>query len=116
MYKIINKERLNSIVHKMVIYAPRIADNAKAGQFVMVMAHEAGERIPLTIYDHDAKKGTITIIFQEIGMTTRLLARMKREESLVSITGPLGHPTQITKSALNNSLALGVGQIKSQTT
>lgn len=109
MYKIIAKERLNSVIHKMVIEAPRIAKNAKPGQFVMVMASEKGERIPLTIYDHDREKGTITIIFQEAGKTTRLLTTLKAGDALANIAGPLGRPTTVRETGKIVLIGGGVG-------
>ena len=109
MYKIVSKEKLNPIVHKAVIEAPRVARNAKPGQFVMVMTGENGERIPLTIYDRDDKKGTITIIFQEIGKTTRDLAALKKDDAILNIAGPLGKPTGITEAGRMMLIGGGVG-------
>lgn len=82
-------------VTKLVIESPEIAGSAKPGQFVAIMASEKGERIPLTIVDSDAATGAITIIFQEVGLTTKLLGKMNVGEKLYAITGPLGHPTDI---------------------
>lgn len=79
---------------RMEVAAPEIAAKARPGQFVMVMADKRGERIPLTIVDADAAGGTITLIFQESGFTTRLLS-MKRKP--YAIVGPLGHPAGIKK-------------------
>lgn len=109
MYKIIAKERLNPVIHKMVVEAPRVARNARAGQFIVVMANQRGERIPLTIYDHDSNKGTVTIIFQEVGKTTKVLAGLKANDELASVTGPLGRPTMITKVGRIIFIGGGVG-------
>ena len=109
MHRIISKERLNPVVHKAVIEAPRVARNARPGQFVMVMARESGERIPLTIYDHDDKKGTVTIIFQETGKTTKDLAAMKKGDKILNIAGPLGKPTGITEAGRMILVGGGVG-------
>jgi NAD(P)H-flavin reductase len=109
MYRIVEKERLNPIIHKIVIEAPRIAKNAKAGQFVIVIADEKGERIPLTIYGRDKEKGTITIIFQEAGKTTKTLASLKASDSLANIAGPLGRPTSVGKTGKMVTIGGGVG-------
>ncbi|HQC20080.1 MAG TPA: sulfide/dihydroorotate dehydrogenase-like FAD/NAD-binding protein, partial [Smithella sp.] len=74
MNKIIEKENLSESVVRMVLEAPVVAQKRKAGQFIVLKIHEKGERIPLTIVDSDAQKGTITIIFQVVGKTTALLA------------------------------------------
>jgi len=82
-------------VTKLEISAPGIASKAKTGQFVVLMVNEKGERIPLTIVDNNSGKGSITLIFQEIGLTTKLLGALEPGDSIYSITGPLGHPTEI---------------------
>lgn len=109
MYRIISKERLNEVVHKMVIEAPRIAERTQAGQFVMIMINESGERIPLTIYDHDKKNNTITIIFQEAGKTTRALAGLSKGDALANVAGPLGRPTSVRKLGKIVLVGGGVG-------
>lgn len=78
-----------------MVTAPDIASKARAGQFVLLMVSEVGERIPLTIVDRDEKAGTITLIAQEIGLTTKLLGKLEVGESLYSLVGPLGHATPI---------------------
>ena len=97
--KILQKEILldapgNKIV-RMVLSAPQIARKAKPGQFVALMVSEEGERIPLTIVRSDTDKGSIEIIFQEAGLTTKLLGRKNEGESLYALAGPLGHATKI---------------------
>ncbi|MGE4357390.1 MAG: sulfide/dihydroorotate dehydrogenase-like FAD/NAD-binding protein [Candidatus Omnitrophota bacterium] len=82
-------------VIRMELKSPEVAKKALAGQFVVLMVYEKGERIPLTIVDKDEDKGTITLIFQEVGLTTRLLGNLKEGEFLYSLTGPLGNPTDI---------------------
>jgi NAD(P)H-flavin reductase len=109
MYRIVYKEQLNSLIHKIAVEAPRIAKNAEAGQFVIVIAHEKGERIPLTIYDSDKEKGTVTIIFQEAGRTTKTLALFKTGDSLLHLAGPLGRPTSVTKAGKMVIVGGGVG-------
>lgn len=88
----------------MEIEAPLIARKAKAGQFIILRIHENGERIPLTISDYDADKGTITIIFQEVGKTTIHLGTLNEGDSLQDFVGPLGKashfPESIKKAAI----------------
>ena len=79
MYKILHKEVLSDTVKLMVVKAPQVARKGAAGQFVIVRIDEYGERIPLTIADYDRKKGTITIIFMEVGKTTKQLGKMNVE-------------------------------------
>jgi ferredoxin/flavodoxin---NADP+ reductase len=82
-------------ISQMELVSPYIARQAKPGQFIALMVSEEGERIPLTIVDTNTSEGTITIIFQELGFTTRLLGQLKTGDSLHSLVGPLGHPTEI---------------------
>ena len=98
MNKIIEKIKLSDDVYQMKIEAPLIAEERKAGQFIVLLIDlEYGERIPLTIADSDNEKGTITIIFQAVGDTTRLLAEKKAGEYVESLLGPLGKATEIKK-------------------
>ena len=76
MYKIVEKEVLSDVTKLVVVEAPQIARKARAGQFVIVISHERGERIPLTIADYDRERGTITLIFQEVGKSTMEMARL----------------------------------------
>lgn len=102
MYQILKKQTLSEQVKLMVLQAPLIAKKAKAGQFIILRVHENGERIPLTIADHDEEKGTITIIFQEVGKTTIQLGTMNEGDSLKDLVGPLGkasHFPEGTKKA-----------------
>ena len=101
--KIIQKEILAEKITRIEILAPDIAKKARPGQFIVLMASEKGERIPLTIVDKDPAQGAITLIFQEAGLTTQLLAGMKVGDSLYSLVGPLGHPTEIKKYTVNRA-------------
>jgi len=92
--KILSQTKDTKIV-KFIISAALIAQKVQAGQFVVLMVNELGERIPLTVVDRDRKKGTITLISQEVGLTTRLLGRLNIGNSLFALAGPLGHPTEI---------------------
>lgn len=111
--KILNKETLidasGTRIGKLVIEAPLIAKKARPGQFIVLMINETGERVPLTIVDSDTSKGAITIIFQELGLTTKLLGNMKTGDSLYSLTGPLGHATEIKKYGSVIIVGGGVG-------
>jgi len=107
--KIIEKVNLSENVVRMVLEAPAIAQKRKAGQFIVLKINEKGERIPLTIVDSDAQKGTITIIFQIVGKTTAQLAGMKAGESLQDVQGPLGNPTEIEKYGRVVCVGGGVG-------
>jgi NAD(P)H-flavin reductase len=97
MYRIVNREDLTPEIHLFEIAAPAVARKAQAGQFVVVRADETGERIPLTIADWDADKGTVTVVFMEVGKTTRKLATLKAGEDIANFAGPLGLPTHIDK-------------------
>ncbi len=96
MNKIISKRRLSENVFRMDVEAPLVARARRAGQFVILMVdEERGERIPLTIADADADKGTITLIFQTVGATTLKLSKMEPGDALPAVLGPLGRPTEI---------------------
>jgi glutamate synthase (NADPH/NADH) small chain len=95
MYKIIEKAKIAESTFSMKIDAPKIAYKRKAGQFVMLRIDETGERIPLTIAGSDTISGTITIIFQVVGNTTRQLSSLNAGDYILDIVGPLGHPTHI---------------------
>ena len=80
---------------KLSLIAPEISRKAKAGQFVVVMVGEKGERIPLTIVDADSQSGSIQLIVQEVGLTTKVLEALAVGDNLYALVGPLGHPTEI---------------------
>ena len=107
MYKIVGKEQISDVVFKMVIDAPKIAAKRKAGQFVVIRPNEKGERIPLTIAGSDSDKGTIDIIFQAVGGTTKLMATLESGDTLLDVVGPLGHPTHIEN--FGNVVCIGGG-------
>jgi len=109
MFKIVEKKELAPKIVKLVIEAPQIAKKALPGQFVMVMAQEDGERIPLTIAGSDAVKGTIDIVFMEIGKTTALLGKMREGDFVPTLLGPLGTPSQIEKFGTVVCIGGGVG-------
>lgn len=94
MYKIVRKRELNSAVTLLEIEAPFVAKKAQAGQFIIFRIDELGERVPLTIAGYDREKGTVTIIFQKVGLSTKLLGEMKEGDALLDFVGPLGKPTE----------------------
>jgi ferredoxin--NADP+ reductase len=97
--KIVSKEVLADCagirIVKLTLNAPEISFKARAGQFVVVMPGEKGERIPLTIVEADNKAETITLIFQEAGLTTKILGALGAGDNLYALAGPLGHATEI---------------------
>ena len=93
MYKIVKKRVLNPTVVLMEISAPLVAKKAEPGQFIILRVDEEGERIPLTVADFDRKKGTVTIIFQIAGATTKALSCLEEGSSLQDFAGPLGLPS-----------------------
>ncbi|HOB35938.1 MAG TPA: sulfide/dihydroorotate dehydrogenase-like FAD/NAD-binding protein [Candidatus Avimonas sp.] len=95
MYRVLRKRVLNPSVTWMDVEAPLVARKAKAGQFVILRVNETGERIPLTIADYDREKGSVTIIFQKVGGTTRLLDTLEEGDYILDFAGPLGRPTEI---------------------
>ncbi len=94
MYKIVEKQTLNEQVSKMVIHAPYVARHAQPGQFIILRVDEEGERIPLTIAGYDREKGDVTIIYQKVGATTRLLDTLNAGDSLQDFVGPLGKASE----------------------
>lgn len=97
MYKILYREDLTPNIHLFRIEAPAVAKKAQAGQFVILMVDEKGERFPLTIADWDRKEGSVSIVFMEVGTSTQKLAKLKAGDSLYAFIGPLGVPTEVEK-------------------
>ena len=95
MYKILRKESLNPTVTLMEIYAPFVAKKAEPGQFIILRVDDEGERIPLTVAGYDREKGSVTIIFQIVGATTKLLDSKEEGEYICDFCGPLGTATKI---------------------
>lgn len=94
-------------ITELKIHAPLIAAKILPGQFIVVMVKEEGERIPLTVVDKDLRAGSITLIVQEIGFSTRLLGSMQVGDSLYAIVGPMGHATEIKN--FGNVILIGGG-------
>jgi ferredoxin/flavodoxin---NADP+ reductase len=109
MYPVLYKEVLSDQVKLVVVKAPRVASKAQPGQFVLVKLDETGERIPLTIADFDPQLGTITLIFQEVGKSTKKMGMLEVGDGFDSLAGPLGHPTRIQDYGTVVLVAGGVG-------
>lgn len=111
--KILNKSILaetpDTKIVKVELYTPLIASKAKPGQFVVLMVTEQGERIPLTVVETNEKTKTITLIFQELGLTTKLLGKLNAGDSLYALAGPLGHATEIKRYGKVILIGGGVG-------
>ncbi|CCU78953.1 Oxidoreductase FAD/NAD(P)-binding domain protein [Halanaerobium saccharolyticum subsp. saccharolyticum DSM 6643] len=91
MYKVLKKEKLVPTITKLKIVAPLIAEKTKPGNFIILRVDEKGERVPLTIADYDREEGSITIIFQEVGYSTKKLGKLEVGDCLQDLVGPLGH-------------------------
>lgn len=109
MNKIVDKEFFSDKVVRFEVEAPRIAKARKAGHFVIVKLDEKGERIPLTIASADIVKGTITLVVQTVGVTSRRLAALNIGDSIRDLVGPLGEATHIEKVGTVLACGGGVG-------
>ncbi len=109
MNKIVEKEHFSENVVKLVVEAPLIAKSRRPGHFVIVIADEMGERIPLTIADSDTEKGTITLVIQAIGPSTRKICSLEPGEFLHDVVGPLGRATEIANYGTVVCCGGGVG-------
>jgi ferredoxin--NADP+ reductase len=109
MYEIVSKKKIGPKVWAYEIYAPEIARNAKAGQFVIFRIDDKGERVPLTVAGADPQKGLVRIIFQETGKSTMQLASLCEGDCVKDFVGPLGCPTEIKKYGTVVAVAGGVG-------
>lgn len=95
MNKIMLNKQIAPNIKLMKLEAPLVAKNYKPGQFIIIRVHEKGERIPLTIVEANKKTGIITIIFQEVGKTTKMLGSLKEGDEVLDLVGPLGNPSNI---------------------
>jgi len=109
MFRILDKKILAKSITKFVIEAPYVARKHKAGNFVIIRVDDHGERIPLTVVDSDSNAGTITIIVQTIGKTTKLLSLKNAGDALLDVAGPLGNPTPIHQYGTVACIGGGVG-------
>jgi ferredoxin/flavodoxin---NADP+ reductase len=102
-------EAADTKITEIKVHSPDIANAAQPGQFIVVMVSEEGERVPLTIVDADNDKGQITLIVQELGLTTKLIGKLKQGDKFYSLVGPLGHSTEIKKYGKVILVGGGVG-------
>lgn len=109
MFPILEAHDLAKDVRRFRIRAPRIAKRRRAGQFVIVRLHAMGERIPLTIADGSPEDGSITLIVQGIGKTTRLMNRLSAGDAILDVVGPLGEPSEISRFGTVAVIGGGVG-------
>lgn len=100
MYKILKAEELAFNIFLMEVEAKRVAKSCNPGQFVIVRADENGERIPLTICDYNRQEGTVTIVFQTVGASTKMMSRLKAGDAFHDFVGPLGQPSEFIKEDL----------------
>ena len=96
MYKILINEKISKSSYLLTIKCPIVIKNAMPGQFIIVMSKEDSERIPLTIYDYNLENGTLDLIYQVVGASTKELSENK--DAVFAITGPLGKPNEICKN------------------
>jgi ferredoxin--NADP+ reductase len=109
MPRILRKFELAPKIHEMVVESPQLAAKAEPGHFVIVMADETGERVPLTIADFDRVAGSVTLVLMEVGTSSRKLARLEEGVDLYAMIGPLGHPSEIADFGTVILVAGGVG-------
>ena len=108
MFTVRKKERLSPKIYRYEIEAPRLAQKTQPGQFVILRVDETGERIPLTVADFDRDTGSITLIFQVVGASTELLARVEEGGALLDLVGPLGKKSHIA-AGLGTVVCIGGG-------
>ena len=109
MFKVISNTEIGPSVHRLVISAPRVAKARKPGQFVIVRKKECSERIPLTIADADPQAGTITLIVQAVGVSTKAIVATPPGDFLQDVAGPLGKPTHLERWGKVACIGGGVG-------
>jgi NAD(P)H-flavin reductase len=97
VFEILSKRELAPNVHELVVRAPRIAEKARAGQFVILMADDEAERVPFTLSDWDADAGTVTLVVLEVGRSSRRVIAMAEGERLAHLAGPLGRPLEVDR-------------------
>ncbi|MCR4413931.1 MAG: sulfide/dihydroorotate dehydrogenase-like FAD/NAD-binding protein [Thermoguttaceae bacterium] len=109
MTRILKKTELAPKIFEYIVEAPRVARKAQPGHFVIVMADERGERVPLTVADFDRQEGTVTLVMMVVGTSTAKLARLEAGQSLYALIGPLGQPSEIQRHDTVVMVAGGVG-------
>ena len=109
MPRILRKLQLAPSIFELVVDSPQVAAKAQPGHFVIVMADEHGERIPLTIADFDRTSGAVTLVLMTVGKSSHKLARLNQGDDLYALIGPLGHPSEIQPFGTVVMVAGGVG-------
>ncbi|PVX51033.1 ferredoxin--NADP+ reductase [Balneicella halophila] len=109
MNKIVKKEKLAERIYRLEVEAPLIAASRKAGNFIIARTGKLGERIPLTVVDSDLDKGTITLVVQEMGVSSKKICALNEGEYITDLVGPLGRPTDIKKVGTILACAGGLG-------
>jgi len=107
LFTIVEKKVLSPGVFQLKVLARKIAKKRRPGQFIILRVYDEGERVPLTIVDSDPEKGTITLIFQQVGKTTTLLGGLNEGDGILDVVGPLGKPTHIKN--FGNAVVIGGG-------
>jgi ferredoxin--NADP+ reductase len=107
--KILEKKTLAKNIYEFVIEAPRVAAKAQPGHFIIVMADEVGERVPLTVADFDRQRGTITLVLMTVGSSSLKLSRLESGQELYAFLGPLGHASDLDVNGTVVMVAGGVG-------
>jgi ferredoxin--NADP+ reductase len=108
MYKIVKKQMLTDTIFEMEIEAPRVAKSAKPGQFIIIKNTEKGERIPLTISDYDAEKGTVSIVTQAIGKSTMELMSFNEGDYVSDFVGPLGCASDLCDKSIEELKGMNI--------
>jgi len=109
IHRIIDKKQLSPQVKMIKVHAPEIAEKAKAGQFAILRVDDEAERIPLTLVGWENETGTITLIFQEVGLSTKKLGCLQVQDGIMNVAGPLGRPSTIKNYGLATVVCGGVG-------
>ncbi|MEM2971214.1 MAG: sulfide/dihydroorotate dehydrogenase-like FAD/NAD-binding protein [Candidatus Bathyarchaeia archaeon] len=109
MHQIVKKRELAPNIKLVEVSAPEIAEKAQPGQFVILRVNERGERFPLTLVNWDRQKGTITLIFLEVGVSTKKLGMLKEGDAILDVAGPLGNPSEIGNYGVVSVVGGGVG-------
>jgi len=109
MPRILEKSELVPGIHQILVEAPQVAAKARPGHFVVVMADQRGERVPLTVADYDPSAGTITLVLMVVGTSSRKLATLAEGDDFYALIGPLGHPSEIDDFGTVVMVAGGVG-------
>lgn len=109
VYEIVTKKSINSQVELMEVHAPFTARKCEPGQFIILRVDDEGERIPLTIVDYNREAGTVTIIYQVVGYSTKLLSKLEEGDCIHDFVGPLGQPTELKQHKRVLGIGGGVG-------